>query len=43
MHAMATCYGRIGDTCMENPETHNMDNDSQDNFPRRKYCSRINS
>ena len=22
---MATCYGGIGDTSMENPETHDMD------------------
>ena len=24
---MATCYGGIGDTSMENPETQDMDND----------------
>ena len=29
---MATCYGGIGDTSMENPETQDMDNDSQNNF-----------
>ena len=29
---MATHYGGIGDTSMENPETPDMDNDSQDNF-----------
>ena len=29
---MATCYGGVGDTSMENPETQDMDNDSQDNF-----------
>ena len=31
-HTMATCYGGVGDTSMENPETQDMDNDSQDNF-----------
>ena len=29
---MATHYGGIGDTSIKNPETHDMDNDSQDNF-----------
>ena len=29
---MATCYGGMGDTPMENPETQNIDNDCQDNF-----------
>ena len=32
-HAMATCYGGIGDTSMNNPESHDMDSDSQDNCP----------
>ena len=31
-HAMATRYGGMGDTSMENPETQDIDNDSQDNF-----------
>ena len=31
-HAMATCYGGMGDTSMENPGTQDIDNDSQDNF-----------
>ena len=31
-HVMATCYGGVGDTSMENPETQDLDNDSQDNF-----------
>ena len=31
-HAMATCYSGIRDTSMENPETHDMDSDSQDYF-----------
>ena len=29
---MATCYGGVGDTSMGNPETRDLDNDSQDNF-----------
>ena len=29
---MATHYGEIGDTSMNNPESHNMDSDSQDNY-----------
>ena len=31
-HAVATCYGGVGDTSMENPENRDLDNDSQDNF-----------
>ena len=31
-HAMATCYGGIGDTSVNNPESHDMDSDSQDNY-----------
>ena len=31
---MATCYGGIGDTYMENPETQDIDNESQDNFQK---------
>ena len=41
-HAMATHYGGVGDTSMENPETQDLDNDSQDNFHNEKYCSTIN-
>ena len=38
---MATCYGGIGDTCMENPETPNMDNDSQDNFQEENIVQQL--
>ena len=31
-HAMATHYGGIGDTSVNNPESHDMDSDSQDNY-----------
>ena len=30
--AMATCYGGNGDTSVKNPESHDMDSDSQDNY-----------
>ena len=29
---MATCYSGIEDTSMNNPESHDMDSDSQDNY-----------
>ena len=29
---MATCYGGIGDTSMENPESKDIDSDSQENY-----------
>ena len=31
-HTMATGYGGIGDTSINNPESHDMDTDSQDNY-----------
>ena len=31
-HAMATCYGGIGDTSMNDPESQDIDSDSQDNY-----------
>ena len=31
-HAVATCYGGIGDTSMNNPESHDLDSDSQDSY-----------
>ena len=31
-HAMATHYGGIGDTSMENPESQDIDSDSQENY-----------
>ena len=40
-HAMATCYGGIGDTSMENPETQDMDNDSQDNFQEENIVQQL--
>ena len=29
-HAMATCFGGVGDTSMDNPETQDVDNVSED-------------
>ena len=34
MHAMATHYGGIGDTSMNDPESQDIDSDSQDNYQR---------
>ena len=31
-HAVATCYSGMGDTSMENPETQDVDSDSQENY-----------
>ena len=31
-HAMATCFGGVGDTSMEDPNTQDIDNTSQDDL-----------
>ena len=31
-HAMATCFGGVGDTSMEHPDTQDIDNTSQDDL-----------
>ena len=31
---MATCCSGIGDTLVNNPESHDMDSDSQDNYQK---------
>ena len=38
---MATHYGGIGDTCMENPEIQDLDNDSQDNFQEENVIKQL--
>ena len=38
---MATHYGGIEDTSMENPETQDMDNDSQDNFQEENIIQQL--
>ena len=40
-HAMATHYSGIEDTSMENPETPDMDNDSQDNFQEENIVQQL--
>ena len=37
--AMATCYGGMGDTSMENPESHDVDSDSQANYQEENIIS----
>ena len=38
---MATHYSGIGDTSMENPETHDMDDDSQENFQEENIVQQL--
>ena len=38
---MATCYGGMGDTSMENPETQDIDSDSQDNFQEENIIQQL--
>ena len=40
---MATCYGGMGDTSMENPETQDIDNDneSQDHFQEENIIQQL--
>ena len=38
---MATCYGGMGDTSMENPETQDIDNDSQENFQEENIMQQL--
>ena len=38
---MATHYGGMGDTSMENPETQDIDNDSQDNFQEENIIHQL--
>ena len=40
-HAMATCYGGVGDTSMENPETQDLDNVSQDDFQDENIVQKL--
>ena len=36
-HAMATCYSAMGDTSMENPESQDVDSNSQENYQEEKH------
>ena len=38
-HAMATRYGGMADTSMENPETQDVDSDSQENYQEENSIS----
>ena len=36
---MATCYSGMGDTSMENPESQDVDSDSQENYQEENIIS----
>ena len=36
---MSTCYGGMGDTSMENPESQDVDSDSQENYQEEPFVS----
>ena len=38
---MATCYSGMGDTSMENPQTQDIDNDSQDNSEEENIIQQL--
>ena len=38
-HTMATHYGRMGATSMENPESQDVDSDSQENYQEENIVS----
>ena len=40
-HIMATCFSEVGDTSMENPETQDMDNVSEDAFQDVNIVQRL--
>ena len=40
-HAMAICYGGVGDTFMDDPETEDLDNTSQDDFPNENIIQNL--
>ena len=40
-HALATCFGGVGDTSMENPETQDMDNVSEDTFQDKNIVKKL--
>ena len=40
-HAMAACYGGMGDTSMENPETQDVDTDSQENYQEENIIQQL--
>ena len=40
-HTMATHYSAVGDTSMENPETQDLDNVSQDDFQDENIVQKL--
>ena len=40
-HAMATHFGGVGDTSMENPKTQDLDNVSQDDFQDKNVVHKL--
>ena len=38
---MATCFSGVGDTSMENPETQDLHNDSQDDFQDENIVQKL--
>ena len=38
---MATHFGEVGDTSMENPETQDLDNDNQDEFQDKNIVKKL--
>ena len=40
-HAMATYFGGVGDTSMENTETHDVDNVSEDDFQDKNIVQKL--
>ena len=40
-HAMATHYSGVGDTSLEDPETQDLDNTSQDDFPNENISQNL--
>ena len=40
-HAMAICYSGMGETSMENPETQDIDSDSQENYQEENIIQQL--
>ena len=40
-HTMATQYGEMGDTSMENPETQDLDSDSPENYQEENIIQQL--
>ena len=40
-HTMATCYVGMGDTSIKNPETQDVDSDSQENYQEENIIQKL--